>query len=161
VTCRNLVVPSTIWHETWKGLRAHGDGKREAACIWGGDRSATAETARAVYFFDELPSTSGGALHHKVTASGVARILSELRRNGHVIVGDVHTHPSSWVDLSPIDQKNPVEFRLGLLAFVLPNFAQDAPDLARTGVHEYLGQKRWRRLATSEAQERVLIGELA
>ena len=55
---------------------------------------------------------------------------------------------------------DPIEYRVGLLAFVLPTFAQGAPDLGRTGVHTYLGDGEWYRLADDEVGTRFVVQEV-
>jgi hypothetical protein len=74
-----------------------------------------------------------------------------------VIIADIHTHPTDWVDLSDTDAAHPIEYRPGLLALVLPFFARRKPGLRGVGVHEYLGNGQWRRLRGVAMTRRIKI----
>jgi proteasome lid subunit RPN8/RPN11 len=143
MTERTLIVPRALWTKTWKGLRTRGGGSRETACVWVGTRDGVVERAHEVIFLDDLPGTAGRRLQHRTSREAVVMLLSRARDLGMVIVCDIHTHPSDWVDLSLVDQEHPIEYRVGLLALVLPNFAGGKPDIEGVGVHEYAGDGRW------------------
>ena len=159
MTGRRLIVPRGLWLETWDGLRARGQGEREAACVWGGTRSGHVERAEHVAFIDDHGPVNAHKLSHVAFPDTVYRCLEHLRERRLVVVADVHTHPELWVGLSPADAANPIEFRVGLLAFVLPRFALGAPALNVTGVHEYVGDRRWRRIGEHEVARRISIEE--
>ncbi|MFN7138214.1 MAG: hypothetical protein ACK4UN_02625 [Limisphaerales bacterium] len=101
----------------------------------------------ALYFIDDIPGGFGEAGYHYTPTENLATLFSQLERDKRVIIADVHTHPGKWVGLSKIDMENPIEFRRGLPAIVLPHFAAGSPSLARCGVHEYLGRGEWRELS--------------
>jgi hypothetical protein len=132
-------------------------GAREAACVWAGTRDGNVETAQEIIFLDDLPGTVGRRLQHRTSREAVAALLARARERGFVIVADIHTHPSDWVELSLVDQEHPIEYRVGLPAMVLPSFGTGAPDLARTGVHVYAGNGRWETLCGEDAVRRVCI----
>jgi proteasome lid subunit RPN8/RPN11 len=118
--------------------------ENEAACVWLGTRSSDLERALEVVFLDDLPGTVGRRLQHRTSRQAVDMMLEFARTKRMSIVGDLHTHPSEWVDLSEVDRVHPIEYRVGLLALVLPSCAQGLPDLTRTGVHEYIGAGNWK-----------------
>jgi hypothetical protein len=155
MTARKLTVPHGLWISTWEGLRVRGAGLREAACVWAGTRAAHEETARDVIFLDDLAGTVGRRDQHRTSREAVNALLSRTRELGMVIVGDIHTHPTDWVDLSLVDQEHPIEYRVGLLALVLPEFAVGAPDITRTGIHEYAGAGRWNRIVGANVGRRL------
>lgn len=157
MSARCIVVPLALWRSTWAGLRARGRGVRESACVWVGTRSGMLERARDVIFLDDLPGTMGHALQHRTSREAVAALLTRARELQLEIVADIHTHPSDWVDLSIVDQEHPIEYRIGLLALVFPNFAAGPTQLSRTGVHEYLGESRWKTLTGRAVHQRVTI----
>jgi hypothetical protein len=144
---RKIVIPEKIWVQTWLGLRVRGRGKVESAAIWGGKRDALTETVEAVYFLDDLAGRVQFSGYHRVPEKALAQFFSQLQRDRRVIVGDIHTHPTRWVDLSDLDKDNPIEFRKGLYAIVLPSYAIPEPSLTLAGVHEYKGNGRWRALS--------------
>lgn len=159
MSARHLVVSGSLWRSTWEGLHARGDGERETACVWAGTRDRDVETAETIIFLDDLPGTIGRRLQHRTSREAVAALFARTRELGLVIVADIHTHPADWVDLSLVDQAHPIEYRIGLLAMVLPDFADGAPELTRTGVHEYLGDGRWKTLRGADVLWRVRIDE--
>jgi proteasome lid subunit RPN8/RPN11 len=150
-------VTAALWRATWEGLHERGGGEREAACVWAGSREGAVEAAQEIVFLDDLPGTVGRRLQHRTSREAVAEMLARTRQLGLDIVADIHTHPESWVGLSPVDQEHPIEYRIGLLALVLPNFGAGVPDLRLAGVHEYLGGGRWQTFALEAALRRVRI----
>lgn len=154
---RRLEVPDQLWKDTWLGLAERGDARREAACVWAGTRSEQVERAEAVIFLDDLPGVVGRPYQHRTSRSAVSLMLATVRRMGLRIVGDLHTHPSSWVDMSIVDRAHPIEFRVGLIAIVIPHFAALPVDIASVGVHEYAGDGEWTTLEASDVARRVVI----
>jgi hypothetical protein len=159
-----LRVSHALWTATWEGLRRRGGGAREAACVWAGTREGNVETgegnvetARSIIFLDDLPGTVGFRLRHRTSREAVAALLLRTRELGMVIVADLHTHPGAWVDLSPVDQEHPIEYRVGLLALVLPAFASGPAELSRAGVHVYAGNGGWQTLRGEDGRRRVQI----
>lgn len=153
-----IMVTQQLWEETWIGLRARGNGRREAACIWSGKRSPDGDIARSVTFLDDLPGVRASARYHRLSRETIKALFDLLRERQEVIVADIHTHPSDWVDLSPTDEEHPIEFRRGLPAMIIPNFAKFAPALDGLGLHEYLGDGKWRRLDSEEVEQVLKIG---
>ena len=153
-----LEIPEPLWERTWAGLRSRGDGEREAACIWAGTRGPDVWKVDEVLFFDAFDGgAEAGLLFHVTSREATTSLFALLRERRLQIIADVHTHPADWVDLSLTDAAHPIEYRIGLLALVLPNFAEDAPELSIVGVHEYLGSGAWRRLTAHEAVRRIQI----
>lgn len=146
-----------LWKLTWSGLKGRSGGARESACVWAGARLEEVWRVRSVYFLDDLGPVSAGPLHHRASRACTANLFSALREHGESIIADVHCHPEEWVDLSPTDEDHPIEFRIGLLALVLPHFASAEPDLRGVGVHEYLGSSAWRRLSVAQVAHRFVI----
>lgn len=152
-----LVIPSRLWDETQRGLGERSQGRRESACIWAGQRSPEQCVVQEVVFLDDLPGVRGRSLQHRTPKHALDQLFQILREKGLQIVADVHTHPHDWVDLSRVDQRNPIEHRIGLIAIILPDYAQRAISLVDIGVHEYLGSYQWRRLPRLEVQSRLLV----
>lgn len=152
-----LFVSQKLWVSTWEGLQLRSAGQVEAACVWLGTRTDTAQVAVEVVFLDDLPGTIGRRLQHRTSRQAVAMLLEIAREKQLSIVADLHTHPSDWIDLSEVDQEHPIEYRRGLIALVLPRFALGLPDLARTGVHEYIGNGQWSTLSIEERNERIVL----
>lgn len=138
-----LRMSEELWVRTWLGLRERGGGRRESAAVWIGTRSEAVESAEDVLFLDDLAGVRAHALQHCVPRTATSALFRELRARGKVIVGDVHTHPANWVDLSPTDEEHPIEYRVGLVAVVVPSFAIGEPAIEGVGIHVYRGAGSW------------------
>ena len=154
---RQVHISSAHWRATWQGLKLRGGGRREAACVWGGRRFHDREVVGGVYFIDDLPGVESHRDYHRTSRQATIELFEALRSNGHVITADVHTHPRGWVGLSLTDAAHPIEYRPGLLAIILPFYARKKPDLLSSGVHEYLGNGRWKEVIGAEAKLRIII----
>lgn len=153
---KSVRVPLRLWLDTWGGLEARGAGRREAACVWAGP-TESAGRVNEVVFLDDLGEVCSGALHHRTPTATTRALFELLRSRGLEILADVHTHPSDWVELSQVDQEHPIEYRVGLLALVIPGFAVGEPSLDACGLHEYLGDLRWRQLKQAEYATAIKI----
>lgn len=161
MTGRMLFVARALWQATWAGLRERGGGVREAACVWLGTRSGTVEHAFDVVYLDDLPGTTARRVQHRTSREGVDMLLACARDRKMSLVADIHTHPGRRVDLSEIDQAHPIEFRVGLLALVLPHFATTEPDITTIGLHEYAGDGRWHTMRGTEVVARLSLSSPA
>lgn len=150
-------VSSEIWLATWEGLRERGNGLREAACVWAGRRRQGRWSVEDVIFIDDLPGTHASALRHSTSPKASAALFGILRSRNLAIAADIHTHPDDWVGLSEIDQLHPIEYRVGLIALVLPWYGEVVPSLHVTGVHEYAGDGEWRLLEPAEVVETICL----
>jgi len=156
---RMLLIARKLFDVTWLGLQQRSQGSQETACVWLGDQDAERETATEVVFLDDLPGTVGRRLHHRTSREAVRILIDRARELGLTIVGDVHTHPGPWVDLSEVDRAHPIEYRIGLLALVFPTFAEGPPRLDGVGVHEYLGSGEWRTFEGEDVASRLSLEE--
>lgn len=156
---RTLHIARTLYERTWLGLQQRGRGARETACVWLGDQDREREVAREVIFLDDLPGTVGRRLQHRTSREAVRILIDRARELGLTIVGDVHTHPGLWVDLSDVDRAHPIEYRIGLLALVFPAFAKGPPRFEGIGVHEYLGSCEWKTFEDHEVAQRLVLEE--
>ena len=152
-----LYIPADLWALTWSELHRRSGGQVDAACAWAGERTSTAWTVKSVHFLDDFGAIDAGPLHHRASRASVEGLFDEMRRRGEDLIADVHTHPEDWVDLSRTDREHPLEYRLGMLAVVLPWFAATAPSLRQVGVHEYVSTATWRRLSGAEVAARFHI----
>ena len=78
-----------------------------------------------------------------------------------VLVGQVHSHPSRYVDHSGVDDRDTFAQFPGAFSVVVPHFARRGVDLAACGVHRHL-EGRFRRLGNEDldAHLRVLPGSV-
>lgn len=141
---RKLIIPEAIWQQTWVGLRERSRGEVESAAVWGGKRTGLTETVEAVYFLNDYGGSIQLPLYHRVPAEALKDLFLHLHRDQRVLIGDIHTHPESWVGLSDLDAEHPIEYRKGVIAVVLPWYGGSEPSLQDAGVHEYAGKGRWK-----------------
>ncbi len=80
---------------------------------------------------------------------------------GLVLVGQIHSHPGLFVDLSPTDRAHGVSVH-HYLSVVAPGYALDpATTLADCGVHVFEARRGYRRLTGVEVTRRVRIDVVA
>lgn len=151
-------ISQELWTKTWSGLRERGAAKREALCVWAGDRQHLPWEVTDVIFLGDLPGVEGFALFHRISREAVTQLFGLLQAKGLDLIADVHTHPADWVGLSETDQEHPLEYRIGFISVVLPNYATSEPLLEAAGVHEYTGSMKWKTLELAETKERIQIG---
>jgi hypothetical protein len=151
-----IYIPIQIWHATWAGLNTRSKGKIESAAIWAGRRDGEIERVEGVYFLDDYVGGLQRRDYHCVPVQALTIFFADLRRDRRVIIADLHTHPRSWVGQSQLDEANPIEFRKGLPAVVLPWFAQGEPSLQSCGVHIYEGGGKWLSLG-EDGKKQLLV----
>jgi proteasome lid subunit RPN8/RPN11 len=84
------------------------------------------------------------------TAEEMAQAWDYCYRNKVQVVADVHTHPGGPMQ-SPSDRAHPIVSLAGHVALIVPNFALRNPQPADLGVHQFLGNGRWRSLFGADA----------
>lgn len=152
-----LVISRRIWRNLTRELeqRSHpADGApRESGAFLLAQRERHRITD--IVFYDDLDPTSlNGAVHFRAAAYG--RLWSECERLGAKVVGDVHTHPGTYVDQSPIDRANPMIDSVGHVALIVPNFARGSVAISSIGAFIYQGDGRWCRHEPSRILRRGL-----
>ncbi len=151
-----LHIPNSIWEKTVHGLRKRSGGRRESGCLWVGKREQT-WLIQDAFFLDDFPGTKRHSQFHRTPRSAISMMFEMLREKEYQIIADIHTHPSFWVGLSEVDKRNPIEYRVGLIAMIFPYFARRDCSFKNIGVHEYLGVHKWRDLSVPEIERRFLI----
>ena len=141
----NVAIPIVIWMRLLRQLRRRGDGRRETGAFLLGRACGPSKVVTAFVCYDDLDPAAcqrGAITFHAV---GYAALWEYCREYALVVVADVHTHPSSSVSQSWVDQRNPMIPVVGHTAMIVPRFGR-APwwSLRQTGVYEYLGNFRWR-----------------
>jgi hypothetical protein len=93
-------------------------------------------------FYDDVDpeALSTGIVTIRETA--LPKLWAICRARGYGVVADVHVHPFGHGQ-SPSDRENPVMPRAGHIAFILPDFARNAPQPGAMGMYEFLGGGRW------------------
>lgn len=154
-----IKISSSLWQKTQKGLATRGAGERESACLWVGQRGKEIWLVKGIIFLDDIPGTISNRRYHHTPKEVVNKIYQVLRNEGLQIIADVHTHPGGNVEMSNLDKNHPIEYRIGLLSIILPNFGFAPVTLRNTGFHEYLGNDKWGRIPYKDVLRRISLTE--
>ena len=126
-----------------RGLRRRSRGEREAgAFLLGNSRS---ERVKHAIFYDELDPQAFASGAIMMDGKAYLKLWEYCKRRNARVVADVHTHPSAWTGQSPIDMQNPAISQVNHIALIVPYLAQRRMQgLRGVGIHEYLGDHKWR-----------------
>lgn len=91
------------------------------------------------------------------TAGSNARVIEYLSAHGLAFLGQVHTHPSKWVDHSDGDDRDAFMPKENSISIVVPQYGRRGMRPLQTcGVHRYEGG-RFRRLPPPEIEESICV----
>ena len=130
----------------------------EGVVYWAGRQSGDRYFITAAVAPATVTSRYGFSTSHTANA----RYVEFICDNDLVHIAQVHSHPGSWVDHSPVDDGQTAFRSAGLVSIVVPNFsAEGMLPVKLWGVHRYEGGK-FNRLSDKYAKERFIItaGEL-
>lgn len=146
------------WSAMITELGLRGDGIRESGAFLLGDQSGDRRTITRVVYLDDLDPDclKGGIEFNGLAYSKLWDICDAEQR---VVVGDVHTHPKSWVCQSKIDAENPMIARNGHVAVIVPYFAMRLVQSRDVGIHCYDGHG-WDSWTGGDAAKRLFIRRL-
>jgi proteasome lid subunit RPN8/RPN11 len=134
------------------------DGARgcEGVALWLGRRFAGIVTVTHVVAL-RGPGVTKRPDHLSISPELLNEVTMLAIRAGVYLVGQIHSHPGTWVDLSETDQLYGIRMP-GYLSVVAPHFAR-RPNiaLAECGVHVF-DRGAWRRLGAIERICRVVAG---
>jgi proteasome lid subunit RPN8/RPN11 len=156
-----LVIPAKTYRHLIKELHRRGKGTRESGAFLLGpaDKAAVGSSSArvtAVAFYDDLdPHCLTGGI--TFGADGYTSLAQLCRSHGLVVVGDVHTHPSTIVKQSPIDARSPMVAIPGHIAVIAPNYAAGRIRPRHLGVHEFAGTGSWSSTFGSAVEQMIVI----
>lgn len=138
-----LSLPRLLWWNLVKALRVRGEGRRESGAFLMG--SGKSDDRRIVMFicYDDLdPQALVGSIQFH--ASGYSALWKLCSEKAIRVLADIHTHPNSVVDQSPIDSRNPMLPVPGHIALIAPNFGLTSKlSLSGVGMHVFQGRGNW------------------
>lgn len=140
-----IEMPIFLWAMLVFDLRKRGHGRRESGAFLLGQQTGSRTKVRRYICYDDIDSNAyqGGAIAFH--AAGYAALWKHCRALKVELLADIHTHPSSDVRQSFIDQRHPMVPMIGHTAIIMPNFGRTSPwSLMGIGVYEYLGNFKWR-----------------
>ena len=149
-------LPNIIFYNTMKELRKHGKRRREGLVLWAGGISSKDEAYVMTQLIPKRGNWGGGV---KLDSETLINMYDQLARRDLVLLAQVHTHPGdfghSWGD-----EKYAVDYRIGFISIVVPDFAQrDFNDFSDCYVYEYCGKWNWELLNKEQKRERFIIEE--
>ncbi|MDV4179770.1 hypothetical protein R1521_14775 [Rhizobium brockwellii] len=155
---KRIQVSVWIWARLVLGLRIRGKGRRESGAFLLGHWTGQLGTVTRVVFYDQLDShayENGIIMFH---GEGLATLWKICRNSGLEVIADSHTHGNMGTGQSVTDQRNPMIPEVGHTALIFPYFARMAPwSMRGVGVHEYLGNFKWRRHDKNGLSDRIRL----
>jgi hypothetical protein len=146
VTALPLVISRRRFVRLMGELHRRGQDRRESGAFLLTQRDAPPIAGgyeiTKVFYYDDLDADclTGGITMHATGLSRLNQLCREIRLR---VVGDIHTHPRTYVQQSRIDATHPMIALPGHLAFIAPNYAAgpiNPPDL---GAHRLLRGGTW------------------
>lgn len=155
---RRWVLPNSLMTTSVEFMRPHGARGEEGLALWFGTLQPgnVAAVSHVVRPYGAGFRTS--PLHLKLSMRAVGQLTDYADACGLFLVGQIHSHPGQFVDLSSLDVQQ--GFRIpDFLSVVCPEYAQRASTrLAECGVHVF-ESGNFRRLRAHEIASRVLPGD--
>lgn len=142
-----LQVPQQVLAQTYRTLRACGQGRRECVAFWVGPLHRPDRVDRLVH-----PRHLAGAGGYEIHRDWLTGFWFELARNKSAIRAQVHTHPGTAFH-SATDDEFPVIAQAGFVSIVIPDFAlgPETLDSAWVGVMDERGA--WHQAAVAKTIE--------
>lgn len=130
------LVASDVIEFTEQVLTAYGRKRpsHEGMVYWAGRK----EDDRITVCMAIAPATISKPGMVRVSHYSNLNVVLSLSQHRYVHVGQVHSHPTDWVDHSPLDDTDAAFKIKGLLSIVVPNYGSDGMrELHTCGVHRY------------------------
>jgi hypothetical protein len=143
------LLPASI--EFMRPLGAQGS---EGLALWFGTMDAQHIATVSHVVRPHGPGFLTSPLYLRLSMRAIGQLTDFADRSGLFLVGQIHSHPGTFVDLSDIDIRQ--GFRVqNFLSVVCPHYAQyPSTSWGECGVHVF-DEGRYRRLAPSEVASRV------
>lgn len=149
------LVPANVVRETEAAFRR---GRHEVFVLWTAGIDVTAQDlaiTRCVVPLQEAGVGEFGGDFVRVDGDELARIAIENAQAKERSVVQLHTHPSTWVGMSPLDHKWEVLNFEGALSIIVPDYGlREFRSLDGVAVYEHM-ESDWRRLSLKEAKRRL------
>jgi proteasome lid subunit RPN8/RPN11 len=141
---RPIKMPRLTWMRLLSELRQRGRGQRESGAFLLGRVDDVERRVECFVCYDDLDPRaleSGIVMFH---ASGLSALWQLCSQRGVEVLADVHTHPTSDVRQSLIDQRNPMLPLKGHVALILPRYGRASKwSLSGVGMYLFEGGNRW------------------
>lgn len=143
-----IMIANDVWARLHRDLRHRADGVRESGAFLLGKITDKGRFVKDYILYDDLDPNClrQGAIDFSGKHFGT--LWNICRSRNMQVVADIHVHPGSEQQ-SSIDAAHPMISEKGHIAFIVPDFASQEPDVLRTGINQYLGLGAWRRIDRS------------
>lgn len=146
-------LPADLLEVSVEVMRPNGRLGNEGLALWLGHLDGSQATVT------HLVTLHGEGFHSsplqlRLSWGAMARLTDLAGELGAYLVGQIHSHPGRYVDLSEVDRKYGVRCQ-GFLSVVCPHYAQrTVSSLDECGVHLF-DEGRYRRLTVPEVARRI------
>ena len=150
------LLPANLLTESIAVMRPHGAKGSEGLALWlGTAQGSRIEVTHLVEVFG--PGFVTTPLYMNLSLRAMSALTDLADRLGTYLVGQIHSHPENFLDLSDLDIRQGIRIP-DYLSLVCPYYAQrPLNDYANCGVHVFEGL-RYRRLSQTEISKRLLVG---
>lgn len=148
--------PADLLEASLRVMRPHGAVGNEGLALWFGEqRGAVVAITHLVEPYGAGFSTS--PYHLSLSLRGMAKLTDLAEHLGAPLVGQIHSHPGRFLDLSEVDEREGIRVP-DYLSLVCPFYAQiRSLSLQDCGVHIF-ERAAYRRLSPSETGQRIVVG---
>lgn len=129
-------------------LHRRGEDRRESGAFLLAHRDARpiagSQEITGIIYYDDLDADclTGGITMHAIGLSRLNQLCRERRLR---VLGDIHTHPGSYIQQSHIDATHPMIALPGHIAFIAPNYAAGSVRTTDLGGHRLMPGGAWER----------------
>jgi len=150
-------ISRSILDQTTEILRRSGSQTQshEGVVYWAGRRSGN-EYLITTCIAPEAQTTRGS---FRTTSATNARVVMYLAKSNLELLGQVHSHPGTFIDHSEGDDEDALMPYEGFYSVIVPNYAsQGMHPLTRCGVHIF-ENNRFRRMTNNEVSKHFHIAD--
>jgi hypothetical protein len=149
-------VPADLLPESIRAMAPDGARGNEGFAFWLGSSGAdTATISHLVTLSDDWVVKRPDYL--QIAEEGISQLANVADRLGVFIVGQIHSHPGTFVDLSPVDRKYGFSVPY-FLSVVAPYYAQKPQTTwSECGIHVYDRGCGFRRLPPYESKSAISV----
>jgi len=150
------IIPSDLLTTSIRFMQPHGGLGNEGLVLWFG-RKIAADTIEVTHAVEPRgPGITRSPLHLGLSLRAMNTLIDLGESIDRYLVGQVHSHPEKFIDLSPLDRAKGIRIQ-DYLSVVCPHYAQDPrTKWEDCGWHEFT-EGRYRRLSPNETSRRVII----
>lgn len=148
-------IPTDLLDKSVQVMRPHGRAGNEGLALWLGKADGSCATVT------HLISLRGDGfrtspLQLRLSWNAMSRLTDLADECGTYLVGQIHSHPGRFIDLSDVDEKYGVRCQ-DYLSVVCPHYAQHpVSGIQECGVHVF-DAGHYRRLDAKEVEHRIDI----